>query len=130
MRVPQEFRPLRNTEAARPTTEPETRPRAPDEPGSGLPSGSSSEERRNEPPSGNTTDEQEARDDFFDDEPTTDHPQSEDVEMDFVGTHEPRADIGVLEPDPDDKESTQLLAQMGCSTQEALGRSAGHHTTS
>ena len=125
MRVPQEFRPLRNTEAARPTTEPETRPRAPDEPGSGLPSGSSSEERRNEPPSSNTTDKQEARDDFLDDEPVTDQPQSEDVEMDFVGTHEPRADIGVLEPDPDDKESTQLLAQIGCSTQEALGRSVG-----
>ena len=48
--------------------------------------------------------------------------------MDFVGTHEPRADIGVLEPDPDDKESIQLLAQIGCSTQEALGRSAGHST--
>ena len=45
-----------------------------------------------------------------------------------MGTHEPRADIGVLEPDPDDKESIQLLAQIGCSTQEALGRSVGQNT--
>ena len=58
----------------------------------------------------------------------TDQPQSEDVEMDFVGTHEPRADIGVLEPDPNDKESSQLLAQIGCSTQEALGRSVRQNT--
>ena len=53
---------------------------------------------------------------------TTDHDwedkelSSEDVEMDFVGTHAPRADIGTLEPDSDDEESTRMLAHMGCST--------------
>ena len=32
-------------------------------------------------------------------------PHSEDVKLDFVGAHAPRADIGILEPDSDDEES-------------------------
>ena len=36
--------------------------------------------------------------------------------------HAPRADIGIMEPDSDDEESTQLVAQMGCSTQRAPTR--------
>ena len=68
-------------------------------------------------------DEHEVHHDTFDDE----QPQSEDVEMEFVGTHEPRADLGVLEPDSDDEESIQLLAQMGCATPPD-GRAEGGYT--
>ena len=66
------------------------------------------------------------REDRDDDElPTelpSEHPHSEDVEMDFAGTHAPRADIGIMELDSDDEESTQLLAQLGCSTRRAPTR--------
>ena len=39
--------------------------------------------------------------------------------MDFVGAHAPRADIGILEPDSDDEESTQILARICCSAKRA-----------
>ena len=48
--------------------------------------------------------------------------RSEDVEMDFVGAHAPHADIGILELDSDDEESTQLLARIGCSAERAPTR--------
>ena len=70
-----------------------------------------------------TIDKREDRDD--DEHPTelpSEHPHSEDVDMEFVGTHAPRADIGIMEPDSDDEESTQLLVQMGCSTKQAPTR--------
>ena len=63
-----------------------------------------------------TIDKREDRDD--DEHPTelpSEHPHSEDVDMEFVRMHVPRADIGIMEPDSDDEESTRLLAQMGCS---------------
>ena len=70
-----------------------------------------------------TIDKREDRDD--DEHPTelpSEHPHSEDVDMEFVGTHAPRADMGIMEADSDDEESTQLLAQMGCSTKRAPTR--------
>ena len=41
---------------------------------------------------------------------------NEDVEMDCVGTHAPRAELDTLEPDSDDEESTRMLARLGYST--------------
>ena len=89
--------------------------------GSGLPSGSGREERGGEPPRDATTDKREVRGDigFPTDERHSETSRSENVEMDFVGTHAPHADIGILEPDSDDEESTQLLARIGCSAERA-----------
>ena len=117
IRVPQEFRPLRDVETMRPIVEPhrpETRPHMPEEPGSGLPSGSGREERSTEPPRGDMTDY------GWDDAGLPiEQPHSEDVEMEFVGAHTPRADIGILEPDSVDEESTQTLARIRCSAERA-----------
>ena len=117
IRVPQEFRPIRDVETMRPIVEPhrpETRPHMPEEPGSGLPSGSGREERSTEPPRGDMTDY------GWDDAGLPiEQPHSEDVEMEFVGAHTPRADIGILEPDSVDEESTQTLARIGCSAERA-----------
>ena len=50
---------------------------------------------------------------------------NEDVEMDFVGTHAPRADLGTLEPDSDDEESARVLARLGYSTKRRWRKPPG-----